>query len=163
MHLWIHLVGAIVPLLTGFVWYHPKVFGNIWMKETGIDPEKPSGNMMVIFGVTALLGFFISFLMTPMVIHQAGLHSMMLGVEGINDPSTEIGGIMKKLMDTYGNNFRTFKHGVLHGVIVGLLFVTPIMAINALFDRKSWKYIMINAGYWTLTLALIGGLVCQFS
>lgn len=88
---------------------------------------------------------------------------MMLGVEGINDPSTEIGGIMKKLMDTYGNNFRTFKHGVLHGVIVGLLFVTPIMAINALFDRKSWKYIMINAGYWTLTLALIGGLVCQFS
>ncbi len=162
-NIWINVLAGIIPLLTGFIWYHPKVFGNVWTKESGINPDKPGGNMAVIFGLTFVFGVFISLLITPMVIHQFGLFSMLLGVEGVNDPATEIGGMVKKIMDLYGSNFRTFKHGALHGTITGVLFVLPIMAINAMFDRKSWKYILINAGYWVLTLALIGGVVCQFA
>lgn len=65
-------------------------------------------------------------------------------------------------MDKYGNNFRTFKHGAFHGTIGGFFFATPVLCINALFERKSFIYIAINAGYWIITLALMGGVICAF-
>ncbi len=34
------LVAAIVTLIVGFVWYHPKVFGTIWMKENNFTQEE---------------------------------------------------------------------------------------------------------------------------
>jgi hypothetical protein len=38
----------------------------------------------------------------------------------------------------------------------------PILATNALFERKGFKYIAINAAYWIITLAVMGGIICQF-
>ena len=38
----------------------------------------------------------------------------------------------------------------------------PILAINAMFERKTVKYIAINTGYWVVTLALMGGILCQW-
>lgn len=35
--------------------------------------------------------------------------------------------------------------------------------INALFERRGFKYIAIHTGYWLITLAIIGGLMCQFA
>ena len=64
------------------------------------------------------------------------------------------------LMGKYGGNFRTFSHGAIHGVITALLFVLPLIATNSLFERKSWKYNLIHVGYWLVTLALVGGLLC---
>jgi hypothetical protein len=63
-------------------------------------------------------------------------------------------------MSDYGTAFRTAKHGALHGFMTGLLFAFPMLAINGLFERKSWKYILIHAGYWTVSLTIIGALVC---
>lgn len=67
------------------------------------------------------------------------------------------------LMENYGDNFRTFKHGAFHGTIISLLLVLPVLATNALFERKGFKYIAINWGYWAVTLTLMGGTVCQFN
>jgi len=33
------LVSGFVTLLAGFVWYHPKVFGTVWMREANL-PKK---------------------------------------------------------------------------------------------------------------------------
>jgi hypothetical protein len=63
-------------------------------------------------------------------------------------------------MADYGMTFRTFKHGALHGFITGMLFLFPVLAINALFERKSWKYIIINSAYWLLCVTIMGGIVC---
>jgi hypothetical protein len=30
------ILAALSTLVVGFVWYHPKVFGTIWMKESGM-------------------------------------------------------------------------------------------------------------------------------
>ena len=47
------VVAALVPLVMGFIYYHPKVFGNAWMKACGLTKEKLEGaNMLVVFGVT---------------------------------------------------------------------------------------------------------------
>ena len=47
-------------------------------------------------------------------------------------------------MADYGDAFRTFKHGALHGTIAGIFIALPIIGTNALFERKSAKYIFIN-------------------
>ena len=154
-------LSALIPLVVGFIWYSPKVFGTAWMNATGMTPESAKGmNMAVVFGLTYLMAFFVAFLLQPMVIHQYGVMSLLVEEPGFNDPTSEIGMFFSGFMEKYGNNFRTFKHGALHGTIAGLLFVTPIMTVNALFERKGFKYIAINGGFWTVCLALMGGVIC---
>ncbi|MFN8337892.1 MAG: DUF1761 family protein [Saprospiraceae bacterium] len=34
-----------------------------------------------------------------------------------------------------------------------------MMAVNALFERKSWKYIFLNVGYWGICAMLMGGVI----
>ena len=69
---------------------------------------------------------------------------------------------MKHFFETYGNRFRTFKHGALHGTIAALFFSLPILGTMSLFERKGFRYIAIHVGYWVVTLALMGGALCQF-
>ena len=151
------LVAAAVPMIMGFIWYHPSVLGTAWMRESGMTEEKmKNGNMAVIFGVSFLLSLVLAFFTQFLSIHQLGALQLIGG-----DPTAE--GILptfNAFMEDYGNNFRTFKHGALHGVIAGLTIVFPVMATNGLFERKSWKLIFINVGYWTITLAIMNALVC---
>lgn len=157
------LLSALIPLLVGFIWYNPKVFGNAWMRAAGLTEEKmKSGNMAVIFIATYVLGCLISLMMMAVVIHQAHFLSVFQGVDGLDDPNSEVSRYIADFMAKYGNNFRTFKHGVLHGVITAVLFITPIISINALFERRGFRYIALHAGFWIISLALIGGMICQF-
>jgi hypothetical protein len=82
---------------------------------------------------------------------------------GLNDPGSALGIYVKDFMDKYGNNFRTFKHGALHGVITGIFMILPVIATNGLFERKSFKYIFISSGFWMVSLALMGGLICAYN
>jgi len=157
------LVAAIIPLIVGFIWYNPKVFGNFWMRAAGVNPDSAKGaNMVLVFGLTYLFGCFISLALCTIVIHQFGIMSLLADEPGVNDPTSVSGGLMKQMMDLYGNNFRTFKHGTLHGTMTGLFIAMPVIAINAMFERKGFKYVAVNAGYWILTLALMGGVLCAF-
>ena len=162
---WIFIVGsAIIPLLTGFVWYHPKVMGNAWMVEAGMTEDKiKNSNMGLIFGMTLLMGVLLSFIILSLVIHQVHYYSILADNKDMADPNSSISQATKAFMDVNGMNFRTFKHGVLHGTIAGLFFATPVVTINALFERKSRKYILIHVGYWIITLALMGGVICAFA
>ena len=58
------LLAALSSLVVGFIWYNPKVFGSIWMKETGITPEDGKGlNRVAIFAMSNFYAFLISFLL----------------------------------------------------------------------------------------------------
>jgi hypothetical protein len=149
------LVSSLVTLLVGFIWYNPKVFGTPWMKETGMTEEKAQqGNMAKIFGLTIFYSLMIAFLMPALTVHQMGALGMIGGDPSLAKPSYEA------FLADYGDAFRTFKHGALHGFMTGLFLALPITAINALFEHKSWKYILINAGFWIVSLTIIGAIVC---
>ncbi|MBK7764504.1 MAG: DUF1761 domain-containing protein [Bacteroidetes bacterium] len=158
VHAYVIFLTALIPLVTGFIWYNPKVFGNAWMKSIGATPESlQGGNMALIFGLCYVFSLMLSASMMSMVIHQFGFASVFEG-----DTTPESAAYMKDFFDTYGNRFRTFKHGALHGTITGLFVALPILGIIALFERKGFKYIAVHTGYWILTLALMGGVLCQF-
>lgn len=155
------IVAALVPTLVGFIWYNPKVFGNAWMKAADMSKEKMEGaNMGVIFGVSFVLSIMLALFTQIISIHQIHLNSILINEPGFGDPNSEIGTYLADFMSKYGNNFRTFSHGIVHGAIAGIFFVLPVLGTNALFERKGWKYILVNAGYWTVTLALMCGIVC---
>lgn len=159
VNFYMYFLTALIPLVIGAVYYSPMLAGNAWMKENNFTEEDlQGGNMVKILGLAYLCGIFISFSLTGIVIHQYGAFSMMMPevMESGSTAMNEFNG----LMTSYGGNFRTFGHGVIHGVITSLLFVFPLIATNSLFEKRSWKYNLIHVGYWTITLALIGGVLC---
>lgn len=157
-------LAALIPMVVGFIWYNPKTLGTSWMKESGVTEEKMKGaNMPLVFGLSYLFSFFLAVGLTALVIHQGHILSVLMNEPGIHDTNSEIGKYYADFMTKFGTNFRTFKHGVLHGVMGGILIALPIMVINALFERKSFKYVAINSGYWVITMGLMGGIICQFA
>jgi hypothetical protein len=129
---WLSLVIAtLIPMIMGFIWYHKAVFGKAWMAETGMTEEKAAqGNMAVIFGTSLVMAFLISFFL----------------LLNCNGPGQE-------------GQYDTFKHGMGHGLIVGLFVVMPTFVTNGLFEQKSWKLIFINVFYWVACFILMGGVV----
>lgn len=136
---WLAVVAAsILPLVTGFIWYNPKVFGTAWMKETGMTEEKAKQmNPGKTYGLAVVLAFFAAFFLWGQVMIGGG-PGMPHGPEG---------------------EFMTFGHGAFHGALVALVVVLPVFGTNALFEQKSFKYVAINVGYWVVTFALMAGLL----
>jgi hypothetical protein len=159
------LGAALVPMVMGFIWYNPKVFGKAWQAAAGMTEDKmKGGNMGLVFGLAFLLSFFMAFALQFIVIHQWGaFSSLATDPKALMDPTTPIGAYLADFMAKYGTNFRTFKHGALHGTIAGLTLALPILGTNALFERKSFKYVGINVGYWVITMALMGGIICAYA
>jgi hypothetical protein len=155
VNLWAIPLAAVAALVVGFIWYNPKVFGNAWMKASGMTEEKmKGGNMLAIFGLALLFAAMLASALMQMTNHQFGAQSLVGG-----DPSTALPSYAAFMAD-YSSAFRTFEHGALHGVLAGIFVALPIIGTNALFERKGAKYIFINVGYWIVTLAVMGAILC---
>lgn len=151
------LVAALSSFAVGFIWYNPKVFGTIWMKEAGMTQEQSEkGNMLKIFGLTFVYSLMIAFMMPTIVIHQMGAMSMVGGPAFVETAKPSY----HAFMSDYGDAFRTFKHGALHGLLSGIFIALPIISINGLFEQKSWKYMAIQSGYWITILTIMGSIIC---
>ena len=152
------LAAAASTLVVGFVWYNPKVFGTIWMKESGMTEEKMKGaNMALIFGMSIFYAFLISMVIQMLTIHQWGAVSLVGGDPSLAKPSYEA------FMADYGTAFRTFKHGALHGLLTGIFLAIPMIGTTALYERRSWKYVLISGGYWIVSFMLMGGIICEWA
>lgn len=151
------LTAALSTLVIGFIWYNPKVFGNAWIRESGVSVEKmQSSNMATTMILSFIYAFFISFILQFLTIHQYGALGMVGG-----DP-TKAKPTFDAFMTDYGTAFRTFKHGMLHGFFAGLFFALPLVGTNALYERRSWKYTLIVGGFWIVCCMIMGGIVCAW-
>ena len=162
---WLVVLGTgIIPLIIGGLWYSPMLFANAWMKAADMTEEKMKGaNMALIFGLTLLFGVMISLVIMNLVIHQMHYYSILANNQEMADPNSAISQATKAFMDVNGANFRTFKHGALHGSLTGLFLALPMTSIMSLFERKGLNYILIHSGYWILTFTLMGGIICAFA
>ena len=125
------ILAALIPMLMGFIYYHPKVFGKAWMQSLGLTEEDlKKGNMAVIFGVSLLMSFLLSMF-------------LLVNVDG---PGQE-------------GQFDSFKHGAFHGTLIGFMVAMPVLVTNGLFERKNMKNLAINTVYWVITIALMAGVI----
>ena len=156
-------LAALIPLIVGAAYYNPAVFGKAWIKNSGkTEAELRQGNMPVIFGLTYLLGLFITGGLMPITNHQYGVLQLMVMHPDFEVVGTATHTLYKTVMDQFGTAHRTFGHGALHGVFTAVLLALPFLGINALFERRGGKYIFLHLGYWVITLGLMGGVICQF-
>ena len=135
-----YLLSGVAALAIGAVYYHPKVFGTMWMKASGMTEEKmQNSNMAVIFGLAFLFAMMISlFLDNYMTEHLAHHLSQNEGWE----PSSG-----------------AFGHGAAHGLFLGVFLALPIIGTISLFERRNFKYVLSHVLYWMITLAVITGIV----
>ncbi len=156
--------AALIPLFIGFIWYNEKVFGKSWAVQAGMTKEKmEGGNMALIFGLSYVFSFFLAVGLFSLCVHQYGVFQLFVTDPTFETAGSEVATFFNDFMTKYGDKHRSFGHGAAHGVFATLLFVLPILGINALFERKGWKYILINLGYWLVTFMLMSGVACQFA
>ncbi|MGH1434509.1 MAG: DUF1761 domain-containing protein [Lewinella sp.] len=155
---YMYFVAALIPMIIGATYYHPKVLGTAWMKSNGFTMESLEGaNMSVIMGTAYLLSFVLAFGMTGSVVHQVNVGSLFM--PEVMEPGSAIQQELSDFMTKYGDRHRTVTHGLVHGFINALFFALPLIGINAAFERRGWKYVLIHFGYWAITLMLMGGLL----
>lgn len=112
------ILGALVPMVVGFIWYHPKVFGKAWMKSLNFTEEDvQGGNMPVIFGLAFLMALTLSYYFA-MRYHAHGEDS----------------------------NF--IMHAAYHGFMTFGYVGAPVLVSNLLFERRNAAGILINLAYW---------------
>lgn len=132
--------AALSTFVVGSIWYNPKTFGAAWMETIGMTEEKArKGNMALIFGLSFVVAFLLGFYLYLTVNFGGG-------------PGMEHG----------TPEFQTFKHGAFHGAFTGLLVALPVIVTISLFEQRSFKYMFIHAGYWIVSMTLMGGIVCMW-
>lgn len=74
------IVAALSMFLIGGLWYSPKVFGKLWLKELGKDKSfLETGNMKAIFGGAFLLALVMAFNLAGFI---SGYESWIWGLIG---------------------------------------------------------------------------------
>lgn len=121
------LVATLSTFLVGWLWYGP-LFGKAWMNAVGFSEEDiQQGNMAKIFGLAFLFELIMAF----------NLAVFLTG-------SPEAAEMMNAQM------------GAFYGFLAGFGWVFFALAVNSLYEKKSWKYILINGGYWTVAFTVMG-------
>ena len=127
INFWAVLAATLSAFVIGYVWYGP-LFGKAWMKVTGLSEEKlEQGNMAKIFGLAFVFELIMAFNLA-MFFHGSEEASEMISAGS----------------------------GAFYGFLTGFGWIFFALAVNSLYEQKSWKYISINGGYWTITFTVMG-------
>lgn len=46
--------------------------------------------------------------------------------------------------------------GGVYGFLTGFGWVALALAVNSLYEQRSWKYMLINGGYWSVAFTVMG-------
>ncbi|MEM7375332.1 MAG: DUF1761 domain-containing protein [Bacteroidota bacterium] len=160
-NVFILFVSALIPMALGFIYYHPNVLGRHLMNLNGQEAGFLQGrNKIVMVLIIYILSLVLSSFLANITIHQTAFVSL-LGPESLQEGhavQTEY----KELMNNYGDRFRTFGHGAVHGIFYALFFVLPLLGGMTYLERRGWKYLLIHLGFWTASLVLMSGVLCQW-
>ncbi len=115
------LVAAVASFIVGFVWYHPSVFGIMWMRWSGISPSAAEAGKKKM--VQSMVSGFVGSLVTAYVLAH------FVAVWGAVDM---MGAIQL-------------------GFWAWLGFQMPIMLGSVLWEQKSWNLFALNGAYWLVS------------
>ena len=132
-------IAVVANFVLGFLWYTP-VFGKIWGREMGYDPnpseeEKKTmmGSMMKGMVVMLIGNFFLAYVLS----HNIAAWDFVPGMEDM--------GKTGQLLNT--------------ALFTWLGFFLPTDAGTIFWEKRSVKLFLINTGYHLASLFLVGGVI----
>ncbi|MDI9355457.1 MAG: DUF1761 domain-containing protein [Chitinophagaceae bacterium] len=135
-------ISVFVPLVMGYIYYHPALLGNVWMKANGFTKESLGNGPKPVLYLLALL---VSCLFTSF------LWAWTTGVGGQEQ--------LQVVDPIDGHSYVTFKHGVAHGIIFSITVLLPIFITMKIFEMRKWAWVFVNWGYWSITVMLMCGIL----
>jgi hypothetical protein len=136
------ICAGIMPMLMGFIYYHPKVMGNSWMKANGFTLEIiGKGPKPVLYLLALVCSFLLAFFLWGWTTGAGGVDTFQ-----VTDPVD-------------GHSYVTFQHGVFHGVAFTLMVLLPIFVTMKIFEMRKWSWAFVNIGYWGITIILMCGIL----
>ncbi|MBX4210828.1 DUF1761 domain-containing protein [Candidatus Parcubacteria bacterium] len=130
---WAVIVATIVHFVIGWLWYGP-LFGKKWQHLSGHSMGSGSKDKMMKSMIIMLVG---SFLMAYVL-----AHALVFGIA-----YTKMGG---------------WTGGVQGAFYYWLGFVAPVTIGVVLWDGKPWKLWFINAGYYLVSLCVMGAILASW-
>ncbi len=153
-------IAGILPLVLGFIWYHPKVLGTQLATITGepIAGNRSLGKMALIY----LSGVLLAYILTLMSVHQSAIFQLFFMDPDLANANSEYSVYINEFLSKFGDRHRSFGHGMVHGAEAGLLFGLAFLGITTLMQNKPLKQIWIHLGFWVLCCSLMAGMTCAF-
>ncbi|MDZ7715216.1 MAG: DUF1761 domain-containing protein [Balneolaceae bacterium] len=104
------------------------LFGKAWMATVGLSEEQiQQGNMAKIFGPAFIFELIMAFNLAMFLTGSPEAVNIDAGM------------------------------GAFYGFLTGFGWVFFALAVNSLYEQRSWKdKICINGGYWTITFTVMG-------
>ena len=127
LNVWAILAATVSTFLVGYLWYGP-LFGKAWMNTVGLTEEQlHEANMAKIFGLSFIFELIMAF-------------NLAMFLTGSPEAAEMI----------------TAGMGAFYGFLTGFGWIFFAVAVHSLFERRSWKYIFINGGYWAVSFTIMG-------
>ncbi len=120
------IVAAIVNMAIGFAWYSKSLFGKAWMRELGLTDATLEGMKNSMGKVYALM-VLASFVIAFVLAHVINTFDAV-----------------------------TWMDGVMTGFWMWLGFIATTSLNPILWEKKSWTLFGINAGYYLVSLVIMG-------
>lgn len=153
-------IAAFLPLILGFVWYHPQVLGTKLAQITGepLVQNRSFGKMALIY----LFSIVLAYILTLMSVHQSAIFQLFFMDPELANANSEYNVFINDFLAKYGDRHRSFGHGVVHGAEAGLMFGLAFFGITTLMQNKPLKLIWIHLVFWILCCGLMAGVTCAF-
>lgn len=128
LNIWAILVATLSTFVIGGLWYSPVLFGNAWMNAAGVsEQEIQQGNKAKIFGLAFIFELIMAF-------------NLAMFLTGSPEAAEQMNA----------------GAGAFYGFLTGFGWIFFALAVNSLYEQRSWKYIFINGGYWTIAFTVMG-------
>jgi len=159
---WLLPITALIPLVLGHFWYG-NLFKKQWLRYAEISSDRSESiNLGKVLFLSYIFSILASYVVMVYSVHQVAIYQVFLFDPATQDASSIISQSISDFMSNYGTRHRTFGHGVIHGMELGLFISLPLIGMHTLFENKSFKYALIHIGFWITCLGLMGGVMCQF-
>ncbi len=126
------ILASAVPMVVGFIWYSPQVFGKAWMKAAGLDKlskKQINEGMGTTMGINILFALVTSYVLTH---------------------------LLNFLQVT------TIPMAIQASFWIWLGFIASTQVSDALFNKRPTNFILINISYRLVTIITMSVVLTLF-